>query len=160
MPTKHRVDLWLQSNIKVIGRGNWIFVKIFTHGAPNTEIPVMFGKDLDQVYSYLETKYNDGKKYKLHYVTARQAYNIIKAAEAGETGDPDQYLDYAIKPYANTQILCNKLYRLISFNDTKADMLILENGPLQLEFKDRKYSLNKIGASVPYRVVCTFINNK
>jgi hypothetical protein len=35
----------------------------------------------------------------LHYASVREAYNIIKAAEAGKTGDPDQYRNFVIKPY-------------------------------------------------------------
>ena len=56
---------------------------------------------LDKLYSHLEGAYNDGRKYRLHYVTAREMYNIIKAAEAGEIGDPDGYRDHVISPYAN-----------------------------------------------------------
>lgn len=155
-PSKHRANLWINSNIKVVGKDNWIFVKIFTHGAPDTEIPVMFGKELDEVYHYLETKYNDGKKYKLHYVTAREAYNIVKAAESGENGDPDQYRDYAIKPYANTKIICNKFYQLVTLTGQKADLKILESGPLRLEFKNKKGTLEKTGEDIPYTVTCTF----
>ena len=44
----------------------------------------------------LERNYNDGVRYKLHYVTAREAYNIVRAAEDGKTGDPDAYRDYDI----------------------------------------------------------------
>jgi hypothetical protein len=40
--------------------------------------------------------YNDGTNYVLHYVTAREVYNIIKAAEAGMQGDPGQYRDYIL----------------------------------------------------------------
>jgi hypothetical protein len=34
----------------------------------------------------------------LHYVTAREVYNIIKAAEAGLTGSPHDYRDYELPP--------------------------------------------------------------
>jgi len=53
-------------------------------------------KHLSSMFEYLENKYNDGISYKLHYVTAREMYNIIKAAEAGENGDPGQYRDYEV----------------------------------------------------------------
>jgi len=48
------------------------------------------------MFSYLEKAYNDGIRYRLHYVTAREVYNIVKAAEDGMTGDPHQYRDYRI----------------------------------------------------------------
>ena len=47
----------------------------------------------------LESEYNDGTNYILHYVTIREAYNLIKAAEAGESGDPEKYRNYLIKPF-------------------------------------------------------------
>jgi hypothetical protein len=48
------------------------------------------------MFSHLEQKYNDGKHYLLHYVTAREAYNIVRAAEDGHSGDPNQYRDYLV----------------------------------------------------------------
>jgi hypothetical protein len=39
---------------------------------------------------------NDGTRYKLHYVTARQAYNLAKAAERGLGGDPRQWMDLVV----------------------------------------------------------------
>ena len=48
---------------------------------------------------YLEARYNDGVNYILHYVTAREAYNVARAAAAGATGEPPQYYDYVVKPY-------------------------------------------------------------
>ena len=51
------------------------------------------------LFSELETRYNDGKSWKLHYITAREAYNIVKAAEKGRAGDPHHFRDYVIQPY-------------------------------------------------------------
>ena len=50
------------------------------------------------MHAHLESRYNDGKQYVLHYVTAREVYNIIKAAEAGSAGDPNNYRDYLLPP--------------------------------------------------------------
>ncbi len=51
---------------------------------------------VDSMFEYLESRYNDGENYVLHYVSAREMYNIAKAAEAGETGNPHNYRDYEI----------------------------------------------------------------
>jgi hypothetical protein len=48
------------------------------------------------MHTYLEQRYNDGSDYVLHYVTAREMYNIAKAAEAGMTGNPNLYRDYEL----------------------------------------------------------------
>jgi hypothetical protein len=39
----------------------------------------------------------------LHYVTAREVYNIIKAAEAGKGGDPNAWRDYILPPPPHRQ---------------------------------------------------------
>ena len=90
-------------NIHVAGRPDWVFVKVYTHGAQDRNIDASLGPGgyLDNLYSYLESAYNDGSKYSLNYVTAREMYNIIKAAEAGEAGNPGNYRDYVIPTYAN-----------------------------------------------------------
>lgn len=95
--TNRRVDILVKAGIHVKGKNNWIVIKTHTHGAVNDKI--VLGDDMDKVYSYLETKYNDGSNYILHYVTARELYNIIKALEDGKTEDnPELYRDYEIAP--------------------------------------------------------------
>lgn len=96
-----RVDLWVQQHIHVQGRPEWIFIKVYCHGAQEDDIDALLGGGADRMHSYLESKYRDGERYRLHYVTAREMYNIIKAAEAGRVGNPTQYRDYLIKPYLN-----------------------------------------------------------
>lgn len=95
-PSRQRVDLWVETGIHVKGRPEWIFVKIHTHGTQEVDMPALLGPDMDDTFTYLEEKYNCGKDWKLHYVSARETYNIIKAAEAGLTGDPNQYRDHLI----------------------------------------------------------------
>jgi hypothetical protein len=59
---------------------------------------ILLGKAVDDMYSYLEQNYNDGSRYVLHYVTAREMFNIVKAAEAGHSGNPNDYRDYLLQP--------------------------------------------------------------
>jgi hypothetical protein len=100
-PTSDRVDLWVKQRIGVLGRPDWIFIKIHTHGAIEKNAATLLGNPMDEMLTYLETCYNDGHRYRLHYVTAREMYNIIKAAEVGEGGDPNHYRDYKIARPAN-----------------------------------------------------------
>jgi hypothetical protein len=94
-----RVDAWVRTGIHVRGRRSWVFVKTHTHGA--VDAPVVLGKEVDEVYHRLETEYNDGKDFMLHYVTAREMYNIAKAAEAGVPGDdPGLFRDFRVRPPA------------------------------------------------------------
>jgi hypothetical protein len=95
--TKKRIDLWVKTAIHIRGKREWIIIKTSMHGAEDGM--AVLGQEMNEIFSYLETKYNDGKNYVLHYVTARELYNIIKAVEAGEPGrDPEDYRDYKIRP--------------------------------------------------------------
>jgi hypothetical protein len=99
--TPRRVDAWMRANIHVEGRPEWRFIKIHTHGATNKEdADEILGPELDQALTYMEKTYNDGAQYVLHYVTAREAFNVARAAVDGKAGDPRQYYDYLIPPYA------------------------------------------------------------
>jgi hypothetical protein len=57
------------------------------------------GPHFDSALAYLETHYNDGTHYVLHYINAREAFNLARAAVDGKTGDPRQYYDYLIPAY-------------------------------------------------------------
>ena len=96
-PTRQRVDLWVDQRISVKDKEDWVFIKVHTHGAPEKNADALLGKPLDDMFSYLEEKYNDGRNFILHYVTAREMYNIVKAAEAKERGTPNEYRDYIIE---------------------------------------------------------------
>jgi len=95
-PTPARVDAWVRTGIHVQGRPEWVFVKVHTHGTQEQDMDTLLGAPMDAMHSYLESTYNDGRRYVLHYVTARECYNIINAAEAGRTGDPNLYRDYRL----------------------------------------------------------------
>lgn len=96
LPFERRIDQWVEQDIHVKGRPEWVFVKVHTHGATELNADFLFGGALERMCQHLENRYNDGTDYALHYVTAREAYNIVKAAEAGEAGEPGEYRDYVI----------------------------------------------------------------
>jgi len=96
IPIEERVDVWVKQHVHVLGRPEWLFIKVHTHGAIEPNADFLFGGELDRLHAYLGRRYNDGQSYRLHYVTAREAYNIAKAAEAGQTGDPGRYRDFVI----------------------------------------------------------------
>jgi hypothetical protein len=104
MPNLERFDLWKKADIHVLNGPNWVFVRPFTHGCLEAYngVEANLGSEMDAMLTAIEKKYRDGDKYRLHYMTAREAYNVVKAAEAGLTGNPNDYRDYVIKPYLYT----------------------------------------------------------
>ncbi len=129
--TLARMNEWVARNVHVLGNNDWIFVKVHTHGlAKDTTDPAVwesfFGATMDRFYSDIERSYNDGVFWKLHYVSAREMYNIIKAAEAGLTGDPGRYRDFLIPRYANMRILMSHQYRLVAYEQKAVTLELLE----------------------------------
>jgi hypothetical protein len=75
-------------------------VKLFGHCISTPEYAAAcVGEDFDEALGYLERIYNDGTRFVLHYITAREAYNLARAAADGATGEPQQYIDAYVKPY-------------------------------------------------------------
>lgn len=97
-PTPARVDAWVRTGIHVQGRPEWVFVKVHTHGTQEADMDTLLGPASDAMHTHLEQRYNDGKNYVLHYVTSREVYNIIKAAEAGHSGNPNDFRDFELPP--------------------------------------------------------------
>ena len=95
-PTPERVDAWVATGIHVEGRPEWVFVKVHTHGTQERDMDTLLGDAAQRMHEHLERVYNDGKRHVLHYVTARETYNIIKAAEAGKRGDPNTWRDFEL----------------------------------------------------------------
>ncbi|MBU4154416.1 MAG: hypothetical protein KKD63_16220, partial [Proteobacteria bacterium] len=110
-PIPSRVDLWARQQIHVVGRPEWVFVKVHTHGCVEENMDVLLNAVQDStpniqrptcnaqhaLHKYLQERYNHGTSWCLHYVTAREMYNIARAAEDGMSGNPGQYRDYEIE---------------------------------------------------------------
>jgi hypothetical protein len=58
----------------------------------------MLGAPAADFHRALAEGFNDGEHFVLHYVTAREMFNIAVAGMRGESGNPDTYRDYALTP--------------------------------------------------------------
>jgi hypothetical protein len=96
--TPARIRSWVEQAIHVAGRPEWVFVKVHTHGAPEAQAASLLGDAGRAMHRELCTRYNDGTAFVLHYVTAREMFNIALAAMAGEWGNPRDFRDYALPP--------------------------------------------------------------
>jgi len=91
-----RLRLWSRIGVHVKGRPDWVVVKLHTHGAVPCNRKVLTGADMISFHRELarmcsQSRRDAGGEWVLHYVSARELYNILKAAEIGLTGDPGQY---------------------------------------------------------------------
>jgi hypothetical protein len=85
-PTADRVRLWARQQIGVNGRPDWVFVKLHTHGCVPENSRVLLGSPMQAMHDTLQREFNDGQRWQLHYVTAREMHNLVKAAEANLPG--------------------------------------------------------------------------
>lgn len=95
--SKARVASWVAQGIHVEGRPEWIFVKVHTHGAPEREAASLLGEGGHALHDALRA-FDDREDWFLHYVTAREMYNVAMAAIDGKTGNPHLYRDHLLPP--------------------------------------------------------------
>jgi len=95
-PTAARVATWIKQAIHVEGRPEWVFCKIHTHGAIEKTASSLLGPGGREMHAALQDL--RGRGWKVHYVTAREMYNVARAAMDGKTGDPSDYFDYLVLP--------------------------------------------------------------
>ena len=73
-------------------------MKIHTHGSPELQAQSILGEPGRAMHRELCTRYNDKKNWTLHYVTAREMFNVAVAAMEGREGDPGHYRDHVLAP--------------------------------------------------------------
>ncbi|HEY5960223.1 MAG TPA: hypothetical protein VIV60_26905 [Polyangiaceae bacterium] len=93
--TAHRVRHWIEARVQVDGQPDWLFIKVYAHSATEDQSGAVLGDGGRQLHRSLQA-FNDGAKYCLHYVTAREMYNIARAAMDGKSGNPNSFRDYIL----------------------------------------------------------------
>ncbi|MGE0545933.1 MAG: hypothetical protein AB7O24_07670 [Kofleriaceae bacterium] len=95
-PSAERVATWIDQGIHVEGRPDWVFVKVHTHGAIEGTAASLLGDGGRALHTALGEVMRTGSK--LHYLTAREMFNVARAAMDGKSGDPSGYFDYVVAP--------------------------------------------------------------
>jgi hypothetical protein len=85
-PNMDRLELWLKARIQVPGRPDWFFVKLHTHGAIEANQTVLLGEAMVKFHQDLARRAAQDAQFHFHYVSAREMYNLARAAEAGWAG--------------------------------------------------------------------------
>lgn len=96
-PTMHRLELWRRAAITVMGRPDWVFIKLHCHGMDPWHEDVMMGAAMRRFLEEVVAGQQDGRAYHLHFVTAREMVNIALAACDGREGKPGEYRDYRLR---------------------------------------------------------------
>jgi hypothetical protein len=97
-PSMARLDEWLRSCVQVRSRPDWFFVKLHTHGASESNQQVLLGESMVEFHRSLMRRAAEDDHFHVHYVTAREMYNLAKAAEAGWSGPVKSARDFELLP--------------------------------------------------------------
>lgn len=92
-----RIYHWLAAHVHLPGRPNWVFFVIHGSTASDPSRRMLLGKPLDRLWTAMEERFKS-PGHRLHYVTAREAVNIARAAQAGRDGNPSDYRDFRTPP--------------------------------------------------------------
>jgi hypothetical protein len=95
-PTLARLELWLRAHVQVPSRPDWFFVKLHTHGCNPHNQAVLLGDPMLRFHDALALRARNDDHFHYHYVSAREMFNLAKAAEAGWTGSVEDALDYQL----------------------------------------------------------------
>jgi hypothetical protein len=94
--TLDRLPLWLRARVQVPTRPDWYFVKLHAHGGPEKDHDALLGQPMVDFHAALADFARDHDWFHYHYVTAREMYNLARAAEAGWQGSVAGALDFEL----------------------------------------------------------------
>lgn len=92
-----RLDRWRSAAISVRGRPDWVFVKLYCHGFFPEDESVVIGEDLRKFFADVIELGERTGQFRVHFATAREAFNMVQAAVEGYDNQPGQYRDFALR---------------------------------------------------------------
>jgi hypothetical protein len=95
-PSLDRLDDWLRARVQVPSRPDWFFVKLHTHGAPEGNAQVLLGEPMIAFHRALGRRAQSDPSFRFHYVTAREMYNLVRAASAGWQGTVNEARNFEL----------------------------------------------------------------
>ncbi len=88
---------WYKARVSVIGRPDWIFVKLYCHGFFDWDQEAMMGGELRRFMTEVLELAEKTASFRIHFATAREAFNMVMAAVDGHSGSPGLFRDYKLK---------------------------------------------------------------
>ncbi len=92
-----RFNRWRSANITVDGRPDWIFIKLYCHGFFDYDQSACIGEEAKRFFSEIVELSNRSGNFKVHFASAREAFNMVSAAIEGNDGDPNDFRDHRLK---------------------------------------------------------------
>ncbi|MBK8303873.1 MAG: hypothetical protein IPK98_10915 [Chloracidobacterium sp.] len=95
--TAARFNRWRSANVTVAGKSDWVFVKLYCHGFFDHDQSTCIGEDAKRFFNEMIEAGEKSGSYKVHFASAREAFNIASAAVEGKRGEPGEYRDHRLR---------------------------------------------------------------
>jgi hypothetical protein len=82
-PSLERLQLWMQTGVRVLGRDDWVFIKLHTHGAHDANAAMLLGEPMRHFHQSLNDFSKQHDWFHFYYVTARELALLVRQAERG-----------------------------------------------------------------------------
>jgi len=92
-----RLTRWRSARIIVEGRPEWVFIKLYSHGFFEWDQDLMIGDQMKRFMGEVLELGDRTGEFKIHFASAREAFNMVMAAADGHCGEPGQYRDYRLR---------------------------------------------------------------
>jgi hypothetical protein len=99
-----RLRDWRNTRIAVHGRPEWVFIKLYCHGFFTNDQEATLGEPIIRFWSEAIEEADRTAQFKIHFVTAREAFNIAMAAIDGHSGDPAAFRNYCLRPIRHAKV--------------------------------------------------------
>ncbi len=92
-----RFNRWLSANVTVENRPEWIFIKLYCHGFFDYDQSACIGEKAERFFGEVIENGERTSDYKVHFASAREAFNMVSAAIDGKEGTPNDYRNYRLR---------------------------------------------------------------
>lgn len=111
-----RFNRWRSAKVTVDGRPEWVFVKLYCHGFFDYDQDSSIGDRAQKFFSEIIENGEKTGDYKVHFATAREAFNMILAAVDGREGTPNDFRNYRLKTIMNEQETAVEVRKQVTAN--------------------------------------------
>ena len=102
-----RLNRWLSANVTVEGKSDWVFIKLYCHGFFDYDQSACIGENARKFFGEAVENGEKTGKYKVHFATAREAFNMVSAAIDGKRGTPNDFRDYRLQAIMDEKKIIN-----------------------------------------------------
>lgn len=92
-----RLNRWLAANVTVKNRPEWVFVKLYCHGFFDRDQSACIGEKAQRFFGEMVENGEKTGAYRIHFASAREAFNMIAAAIDGREGSPGEFRNYRLR---------------------------------------------------------------